>query len=52
VLDPDRWMLGWRITGPRKRRRIARLFVRTPESGSRAAAAGNEHRQLPSRYLK
>jgi len=52
VRDPDRWMLGWRITGPRKRQRIASLFVRVPGSGSRAAAAGNEHRQLPSRYLK
>ncbi len=28
VLDPDRWMLGWQVTGPRKRQLITSRFVR------------------------
>jgi hypothetical protein len=29
VLGPDRWTLGWRVTGPRKRQLIASLFIRS-----------------------
>ncbi len=28
VLGPDRWLLTWHVTGPRKRQRIASRFVR------------------------
>ncbi len=29
VLGQDRWTLGWRVTGPRKRQLIASLFIRS-----------------------
>ena len=35
VLGPDRWLLTWHVTGPRKRHRIASRFVRAPDPDRR-----------------
>ena len=32
VLDPDRWTLSWRVTGPRKRQLIASRYIRAPDT--------------------
>jgi hypothetical protein len=32
ILDADRWLLSWRVTGPRKHLRIASRFRRSPET--------------------
>ena len=33
VLDPDCWIVSWRVSGPRKRQLITSHLIRTPKVG-------------------
>lgn len=38
VLDPNCWVLSWRVTGPRKRQLITSRFIRAVDEGKAATA--------------